>query len=78
MKHEALCLRRWAYMDTSWARMAALAPLVIDCAEAEQDSAAMDILQAGAIELVKSVETAVKSCGLGQKFDMVLAGQSLQ
>lgn len=58
---------RWTYEDRSWARIAALVPEVIACAEAG-DQIAQDILVEAVKELALSVKAIVERlclCGEG-------------
>lgn len=51
-----LLVFRWTYADSSWARIAALAPVVISCAEAG-DEIANKIL----VEAVEELAVCIKS-----------------
>jgi N-acetylglucosamine kinase-like BadF-type ATPase len=68
----------WAYRDISWERFAALAPLVIHCAEAE-DPVAQRILANGAEGLAGAVKAVVENLKMtGDAFPLVLAGGNLR
>lgn len=54
---------RWTYADQSWARIAALVPAVVSCAEAG-DEIANNILQDSVKELALSVTAVVQRLGL--------------
>lgn len=54
---------RWTYADPSWARIAALVPVVVSCAEAG-DEVANKILLESAQELASSVKAVVGRLGL--------------
>lgn len=54
---------RWTYADPSWARIAALVPLVVSCAEAG-DQIANRILDDAVQELALDVKAVVKRLGL--------------
>ena len=64
---------RWAYLHPDWAKIAALAPLVLSCCE-EGDEVAWGIVDAGVKELVNSVDTVAKKCSFSDSFDLVLSG----
>lgn len=67
---------RWAYAEQGWARIAALAPIVIECA-AQGDAVADTILKHGVGELFRSVKAVTTKLDLersGQPFRLVLAG----
>ena len=64
---------RWAYLDSDWARIAALAPLVLSCCE-EGDEVARGIVDAGVRELVHSIDTVAKKCSFSDDFNLVLSG----
>jgi hypothetical protein len=67
-------MRRWAYAEPGWARIASLAPLVLQCAE-EGDSVAFRIITAAADEAVSAVVAAVSRARLkGRRFTLVLSG----
>ena len=58
---------RWTYADPTWARIAALVPVVVSCAEAG-DEVANNILQHSVKELALSVTAVVQRlrlCGSG-------------
>ncbi|GJU50408.1 N-acetyl-D-glucosamine kinase-like protein, partial [Tanacetum coccineum] len=68
----------WTYADPSWARIAALVPLVVSCAEAG-DVVANQILNDAVAELVLTVKAVVQRlclCGKGGsgRFPIVLVG----
>lgn len=54
---------RWTYADPSWARIAALVPIVVSCAEAG-DEVANRILCDSVQELASSVKAVVQRLGL--------------
>lgn len=54
---------RWTYADPSWARIAALVPVVVSCAEAG-DEVANKILLDSVQELASSVKAVVERLGL--------------
>ncbi|KAK3016138.1 hypothetical protein RJ639_007681 [Escallonia herrerae] len=54
----------WTYADPSWARIAALVPAVVSCAEAG-DQIASGILNAAVEELALTVKAVVRRLGLG-------------
>lgn len=54
---------RWTYADPSWARIAALVPVVVSCAEAG-DEVANKILKEAVQELALSVKAVVQRLGL--------------
>lgn len=54
---------RWTYADPSWARIAALVPIVVSCAEAG-DEVANSILLESVKELALSVKAVVQKLGL--------------
>jgi N-acetylglucosamine kinase-like BadF-type ATPase len=61
---------RWTYADPSWARIAALVPVVVSCAEAG-DEVANKILVDSVQELASSVKAVVQRlglCGKGLKY----------
>ncbi|XP_022136560.1 N-acetyl-D-glucosamine kinase-like [Momordica charantia] len=72
----------WTYADTSWARIAALVPIVVSCAEAG-DEVANNILQDSVKELALSVNAVVRRlelCGSDGKdsFPLVMVGGVLE
>ncbi|XP_065851092.1 uncharacterized protein [Euphorbia lathyris] len=72
----------WAYADPSWARIAALVPVVVSCAEAG-DEVANRILQDSVQELALSVKAVVQRLGLCGKdgnssFPLVMVGGVLE
>lgn len=66
-------LIKWAYADTGWARIAALAPHVVRCAQ-EQDTAAVAILHAVVPEMIASIQAVADRSNLHTPFDLVLSG----
>jgi N-acetylmuramic acid 6-phosphate etherase len=82
LKHVGLArpqdLIGWLYSDVSWARFAALAPLVVQAAE-RGDPVANTIIQQAASDLTATVMAVVHGLGLEQAhFPLVLAGGNLQ
>ncbi|KAK3001649.1 hypothetical protein RJ639_020389 [Escallonia herrerae] len=72
----------WTYADPSWARIAALVPVVVSCAEAG-DQVANEILLDAVQELASSVKAVVQRLGLcGQEgrdpFPLVMVGGVLE
>lgn len=68
----------WIYSDITWARFAALAPLVVQCAE-QGDAVANAIIEQAADDLVVTVRAVVHGLQLTQTaFPLVLAGGNLQ
>ncbi|KAF9669448.1 hypothetical protein SADUNF_Sadunf14G0108600 [Salix dunnii] len=72
----------WTYADPSWARIAALVPVVVSCAEAG-DRVAQEILQDSVEELALSVKAVVQRLGLcGEdgkgSFPLVMVGGVLE
>lgn len=72
----------WTYADPSWARIAALVPVVVSCAEAG-DEVANKILLKSAQELASSVKAVVGRLGLCGKdekgaFPLVMVGGVLE
>lgn len=66
------CIFRWTYSDPSWARIAALVPVVVSCAEAG-DQVANRILQDAVQELASSVKAVVQRLGLcGKGVELIL------
>ncbi|KAG7015091.1 N-acetyl-D-glucosamine kinase, partial [Cucurbita argyrosperma subsp. argyrosperma] len=68
----------WTYADSSWARIAALVPAVVSCAEAG-DEVANNILQDAVKELALSVNAVVQRLGLSGSdgkgsFPLVMVG----
>lgn len=62
---------RWTYEDPSWARIAALVPVVVSCAEAG-DAVANEILNNAVQELVLSVKAVVQRLQLaGEGFTLL-------
>ncbi|XP_057955101.1 uncharacterized protein LOC131149059 isoform X4 [Malania oleifera] len=75
-------LIRWTYADPSWARIAALVPVVVSCAE-EGDLVADKILLDSVQELAASVKAVVRRlglCGEGgeDSFPLVMVGGVLK
>lgn len=64
---------RWVYAEPGWARIAALAPLVVSCAQ-QGDPTAHHILEQGCQDLVKAVQAVAGQLQMTQPFTMVLAG----
>jgi N-acetylglucosamine kinase-like BadF-type ATPase len=61
---------RWTYADPSWARIAALVPIVVSCVEVG-DEVANKILVDSVQELASSAKAVVQRlglCGKGQKY----------
>lgn len=74
--HVPACASRWAYAEPGWARIAALAPAVLRCAE-EGDSVAFRIVTGAANEAVRAAVTVAERSRLkGHRFKMVLSGDS--
>ncbi|KAJ4728964.1 N-acetyl-D-glucosamine kinase-like [Melia azedarach] len=72
----------WTYADPSWARIAALVPVVVSCAEAG-DEVANKILQDSVQELALSVKAVVQRLGLcgeeaNDSFPLVMVGGVLE
>ncbi|KAL6998707.1 hypothetical protein U1Q18_046424 [Sarracenia purpurea var. burkii] len=72
----------WTYADPSWARIAALVPLVVSCADAG-DQIAIKILDNAVQELVLSVKAVVERLCLGGadgngSFPIVMVGGVLE
>ena len=68
------CAGRWAYAEPGWARIAALAPAVLQCAE-EGDSVAFRIVTGAANEAVRAAVTVAERSRLkGHRFKLVLSG----
>ncbi|KAL0305418.1 UNVERIFIED_CONTAM: N-acetyl-D-glucosamine kinase [Sesamum radiatum] len=77
-----LMWQRWTYADSSWARIAALVPIVVSCAEAG-DEVAEEILNNAVHELALSVKAVVKRLDLAGKdgtdsFPVVMVGGVLE
>ncbi|XP_028105870.1 N-acetyl-D-glucosamine kinase-like isoform X2 [Camellia sinensis] len=73
---------RWTYADPSWARIAALVPVVVSCAEAG-DQVANKILLDAVQELASSVKAVVQRLGLSgedgkNSFPLVMVGGVLE
>lgn len=66
-------LVRWVYAEAGWARIAALAPAVVACAQ-DGDQVAHHILQEGISDLVTTVQAVVKQLNMLRPFQLVLAG----
>lgn len=63
---------RWTYADPSWARIAALVPVVVTCAE-DGDDVANQILNDAVEELALTVKAVVHKLGLcGQGMSITL------
>lgn len=68
----------WAYRDVTWARFAALAPVVVRCAE-QGDATAAQILVDAAAALARAAAAVVQGLDLAaQSFPFVLTGGNLQ
>lgn len=68
----------WAYAEISWARIAALAPLVTACAQ-QGDRVANAILDQAAADLATTVGAVVQGLQLAdQSFPLILAGGNLR
>ncbi|KAJ9147117.1 hypothetical protein P3X46_029315 [Hevea brasiliensis] len=72
----------WTYADPSWARIAALVPVIVSCAE-EGDEVADKILQDSVEELALSVKAVVQKLGLcgedgNASFPLVMVGGVLE
>ncbi len=61
------------YAEAGWARIAALAPAVVACAQ-DDDQVAHNILQEGVSDLVTTVQAVVRQLNMLQSFQLVLAG----
>lgn len=70
-------LVRWVYAEPGWARVASLAPAVVQCAVCG-DSVAQQILQEGVADLVNMTQAAVKQLRMLPNFTLVLAGGMLR
>ena len=68
-----MCVSRWVYAEAGWARIAALAPAVVACAQ-DGDQEAHHILQEGIADLVTAVQAVAKQLNMLQPFQLVLAG----
>ncbi|XP_072955903.1 uncharacterized protein [Typha angustifolia] len=73
---------RWTYEDPSWARIAAILPVVIASAEAG-DEVANNILHNSVLELASSVKAVVRKLGLSGEdgrasFPLVMVGRVLE
>ncbi len=67
----------WAYSDLSWARIAELGPLVVECAQAG-DPVALSIIEEAAVDLAAAVEHIVRNLNLlNEPVPIVLAGGNL-
>lgn len=63
---------RWTYADPSWARIAALVPVVVSCAE-DGDQVADEILHNAVQELAISVKAVVQRLHLaGEGLTLIL------
>lgn len=70
-------LERWTYTDYDWARIAALAPLVSQCA-VQGDTVSGTILEASAIALCRSVRVVAERLGMKDApFPCVFMGGNL-
>lgn len=73
----AQALIPWAYGDLSWARIAQLAPVVIECAK-QKDPVASSIVDEAAVDLAAAVELVVRGLGmLTEPAPIVLSGGNL-
>jgi len=73
------CTRKlidWAYRDLSWARFAALSPLVF-LAASQGDKVAEQILESNANHLLENIKLVVKSAGFSGRTPLVFAGGNL-
>ncbi|CAH9145675.1 unnamed protein product [Cuscuta epithymum] len=75
-------LIQWTYADLSWARIAAIVPVVVSCAE-DGDVVANEILNNAVNELADSVRAVVQRLGLAGKdnndsFPLVMVGGVLE
>jgi N-acetylglucosamine kinase-like BadF-type ATPase len=71
-------LERWTYTDYNWARIAALAPLVSQCA-VQGDAVSGSILEASAIALCRSVRVVAERLGIEDTpFPCVFMGGNLR
>ena len=68
---------RWAYADRGWAHIAALAPLLVQCAQ-QGDEVAQAQVAAAVGDLVTSVMTVAGKLQIQQAFSVVLAGGAKQ
>lgn len=67
----------WAYRDLSWARIAELSPLVVECAQ-QNDAVALSIVEEAAIDLAAAVEHVVRNLNLlNEPITIVLSGGNL-
>lgn len=67
----------WAYSDLSWARIAELAPVVVECAQ-QKDPVAGSIIAEAAVDLAAAVELVVRGLGmLAEPVPIVLSGGNL-
>jgi len=67
----------WAYGDLSWARIAELAPVVIECAQ-QKDPIASTIADEAAVDLAAAVELVVRGLGmLSEPSPIILSGGNL-
>ncbi|MBX3012920.1 MAG: hypothetical protein KF832_15500 [Caldilineaceae bacterium] len=67
----------WAYSDLSWARIAELGPLVVECAQ-QHDPVATGIIEEAAVDLAAAVEHVVRTLNLlNEPISIVLAGGNL-
>lgn len=68
----------WAYSDLSWARIAELAPVVMECAR-QKDPIASRIIDEAAVDLAAAVELVVRDLGmLTGPVPIVLSGGNLR
>ncbi|MCB0107343.1 MAG: hypothetical protein KDE53_15590 [Caldilineaceae bacterium] len=67
----------WAYSDLSWARIAELAPVVVECAQ-QKDPVASRIIDEAAVDLAAAVELVVRGLGmLTEPVPIILSGGNL-
>lgn len=67
----------WAYSDLSWARIAELSPLVVECAQ-QNDPVAVAIIEEAAVDLAAAVEHVVRNLNLlNEPISIVLSGGNL-
>jgi len=67
----------WAYSDLSWAHIAELGPLVVECAQ-QGDGVALAIIEEAAVDLAAAVEHVVRNLNLlNEPISIVLSGGNL-
>ena len=64
------------YAEPGWARVASLAPAVMQCAQLGDD-VAQQIMQEGVADLVTMMQAAVKQLRMPSNFTLVLAGEAM-